>query len=133
MDRPPNVTRSLRKGYYASVTYTDHLVGMLLDKLAALGHEDDTVVGLIGDHGWQVNPFPRLGFGAAQPVLESSFVLALYLWMDFKTSQIVGCFCAQLGEHNIWGKHTNFELGKLSPNHRRDFKPLSLDSVLTQS
>ena len=61
MDRPPNVTRSLRKGYYASVTYTDHLVGMLLDKLAALGHEDDTVVGLIGDHGWQVNSFPRLG------------------------------------------------------------------------
>ena len=66
---PPNVTRSLRKGYYASVTYTDHLVGMLLDKLEALGHADDTIVGLIGDHGWQ------------------------------------------LGEHNIWGKHTNFELG----------------------
>ena len=72
-DRPPNVTRSLRKGYYASVTYTDHLVGMLLDKLAALGHEDDTVVGLIGEHCWQVNPFPRLGFGAAQPVLSEFF------------------------------------------------------------
>lgn len=42
---PPNVTRSLRKGYYASVTYTDHLVGMLLDKLKELNHEDDTVVG----------------------------------------------------------------------------------------
>ena len=104
---------------------------MLLDKLAALGHEDDTVVGLIGDHGWQVNPFSRLGFGAAQPVLSEFFCSGAVL--DCKTSQIVGCFCAQLGEHNIWGKHTNFELGKLSPNHRRDFKPLSLDSVLTHS
>ena len=46
---PPNVTKSLRKGYYASVTYTDHLVGMLLDKLVALKHENDTVVGLIGE------------------------------------------------------------------------------------
>lgn len=45
---PPNITRSLRKGYYASVSYTDHLVGMLLDKLVELKHEDDTVVGLIG-------------------------------------------------------------------------------------
>ena len=48
---PPNVTRSFRKGYYASVTYADHLVGMLLDKLEQLKREDDTVVGLIGDHG----------------------------------------------------------------------------------
>lgn len=46
---PPNITRSLRKGYYASVTYTDFLVGMLLDKLEELQHENDTVVGLIGD------------------------------------------------------------------------------------
>ena len=85
------------------MTYTDHLVGMLLDKLAALGHEDDTVVGLIGDHGWQVNPFSRLGFGAAHPVLSLFWrhttcgrlcLLALrkLCWMNFKTSQIVGCF-----------------------------------------
>ena len=84
------------------MTYTDHLVGMLLDKLAALGHEDDTVVGLIGDHGWQVNPFSRLGFGAAQAVLDA-----------FQDLRSLVVFCAQLGEHNIWGKHTNFELGKL--------------------
>ena len=70
---PPNITRSFRKGYYASVSYADYLVGLLLDKLQALQHEEDTVVGLIGDHGWQ------------------------------------------LGEHNIWGKHSNFELGTRVP------------------
>ena len=37
------------------------------------GHRDDTVIALVGDHGWQ------------------------------------------LGEHNIWGKHTNFELGARVP------------------
>lgn len=51
---PPNMTRTLRKGYYASVTYTDWLVGRLLNKLVELRHDDDTVVALIGDHGWQV-------------------------------------------------------------------------------
>eukprot|EP01052_Picozoa_sp_SAG31_P006797 SAG31_NODE_317_length_17813_cov_5.788585_4_plen_468_part_00 len=39
----------------ASVTYTDHLVGMLLDKLEDLKHEDDTVVALIGDREWQTS------------------------------------------------------------------------------
>ncbi len=70
---PDNMTRSLRKGYYAAVSFTDSLIGELLDKLEALGKKDDTVVALIGDHGWQ------------------------------------------LGEHNIWGKHTNFELGTHVP------------------
>eukprot|EP01043_Picozoa_sp_COSAG02_P008192 COSAG02_NODE_258_length_26815_cov_12.034998_9_plen_429_part_00 len=51
---PPNITRSFRKGYYASVSFADHLVGMLLDKLEDLKQANNTVVGLIGDHGWQL-------------------------------------------------------------------------------
>ena len=63
----------MRKAYYASVSWVDHLVGRLMAKLEELGHADDTVIAFVGDHGWQ------------------------------------------LGEHNIWGKHTNFELGARVP------------------
>lgn len=70
---PPNVTRILRKSYYASVSWVDFLVGKMLAQLDALGHADDTVIAFVGDHGYQ------------------------------------------LGEHNIWGKHTNFELGTRVP------------------
>lgn len=69
----PNVTRSFRRAYYAAVTFTDSLIGELLDTLEGEGLANNTIVALIGDHGWQ------------------------------------------LGEHNIWGKHTNFELGTRVP------------------
>lgn len=70
---PDNMTRTLRRGYYASVSWMDYLIGELLDTLDSTGTTNNTVVALIGDHGWQ------------------------------------------LGEHNIWGKHTNFELGTRVP------------------
>jgi iduronate 2-sulfatase len=70
---PDNATRSFRKAYYAAVSWTDSLIGELLDTLEREGLRESTVVALIGDHGWQ------------------------------------------LGEHNIWGKHTNFELGTRVP------------------
>ncbi len=50
------VAARLRRGYYASVTYTDRNVGLLLDALD--GHSktprNDTVVVLLGDHGWSL-------------------------------------------------------------------------------
>merc|ERR1712039_158234 len=64
-----------------------------LAELENLGHRDDTVVALIGDHGWQ------------------------------------------LGEHNIWGKHTNFELGThvplifRAPGHAPKRIPALVESV----
>jgi iduronate 2-sulfatase len=45
---PPNVTRSLRKGYYAAVSFTDWNIGLTLDELERLGHKEDTIVALIG-------------------------------------------------------------------------------------
>ena len=45
----------------------------MVDAVEKAGFGDDTVIALVGDHGWQ------------------------------------------LGEHNIWGKHTNFELGARVP------------------
>jgi membrane-anchored protein YejM (alkaline phosphatase superfamily) len=70
---PPNMTQPLRRGYYAAVSWTDYLIGELMDTLEAVGVVQNTIIALLGDHGWQ------------------------------------------LGEHNIWGKHTNFELGTRVP------------------
>eukprot|EP00939_MAST-03C_sp_MAST-3C-sp1_P002630 g2630.t1 len=70
---PPNMTKTLRRGYFSSVSWTDYLIGELLTELDKSGVANETIVVLIGDHGWQ------------------------------------------LGEHNIWGKHTNFELGTRVP------------------
>lgn len=42
------------RGYYACVSYVDAMIGRVLDELKTLGLEENTVVCLIGDHGWQL-------------------------------------------------------------------------------
>ncbi|WP_321281760.1 sulfatase [Marinifilum fragile] len=42
------------RGYYACVSYVDAMVGKVLDKLKELNLDENTVVCLIGDHGWQL-------------------------------------------------------------------------------
>jgi arylsulfatase A-like enzyme len=46
--------RKLLHGYYASVSYTDAQIGKLLRELKKLGLEEDTIVVLWGDHGFQL-------------------------------------------------------------------------------
>ena len=48
------LARILIHGYYACVSYTDKLIGDLLDELERLDIEDNTIVILVGDHGWQL-------------------------------------------------------------------------------
>ncbi|MDF7826212.1 sulfatase-like hydrolase/transferase [Pontiellaceae bacterium B12227] len=48
------LARTLIHGYNACVSYTDAMVGKLLDELERLGMRDDTIVVLMGDHGWQL-------------------------------------------------------------------------------
>nr|XP_054756002.1 iduronate 2-sulfatase-like [Lytechinus pictus] len=44
----------MRQSYYAAATYTDFLVGKLLQTLNETGFSNNTIVILFGDHGWQL-------------------------------------------------------------------------------
>ncbi len=44
----------LRHAYYASISYMDAQVGLLLDELKNKGLADNTIIVLLGDHGWNL-------------------------------------------------------------------------------
>ena len=46
--------RELIHGYYASVSYVDAQIGKILDYLKLSGLDKNTIVVLIGDHGWHL-------------------------------------------------------------------------------
>ena len=46
--------RTARHGYYACVSYADAMVGQLLAALDELGLKENTIVVLLGDHGWNL-------------------------------------------------------------------------------
>lgn len=51
---PPAQARELIHGYYAAVSFADAQVGKVLAALEENGIEDNTIVVLIGDHGWNL-------------------------------------------------------------------------------
>jgi iduronate 2-sulfatase len=57
---PPNYglsereQREMIQAYYASVTFMDAQVGLLLEALERLGLRENTIVVLFGDHGWHL-------------------------------------------------------------------------------
>ena len=44
----------LRKAYYNSISYTDSLIGKVVNKLDELGLAHNTIISFLGDHGWQL-------------------------------------------------------------------------------
>jgi iduronate 2-sulfatase len=50
----PEQARQLRHGYYACISYTDAQIGKLLAALKQQGLDDNTIVVLIGDHGYSL-------------------------------------------------------------------------------
>lgn len=51
---PDDYARSLRHGYFACVSYVDALLGEVMQKLKNEGLEENTIVVLWGDHGWNL-------------------------------------------------------------------------------
>jgi len=51
---PATVVKQLRRAYYASVSFTDYNVGLVMDALQSNGLAENTVVSFWGDHGWQL-------------------------------------------------------------------------------
>lgn len=51
---PEELARKLKHAYFASVSYTDAQVGLVLTELKRLGLDKNTVVVLWGDHGWKL-------------------------------------------------------------------------------
>ncbi|WP_083253232.1 sulfatase [Flavivirga aquatica] len=46
--------KMMKHGYYASVSYTDKLIGDVLNEIKSLELEENTIIILWGDHGWQL-------------------------------------------------------------------------------
>ena len=51
---PNQTVLELRRAYYAAVSYTDALIGRVLQAVEDLGMADDLVISFWGDHGWQL-------------------------------------------------------------------------------
>jgi arylsulfatase A-like enzyme len=49
-----SVARTLVHGYYACVSFTDALIGQVLEELDRLGLRENTIIVLWGDHGWNL-------------------------------------------------------------------------------
>ena len=57
----------LRHGYYACVSYVDAQIGRVLDALDRLEAGENTIVLLLGDHGFSL---VRRNTGARRPILS---------------------------------------------------------------
>jgi arylsulfatase A-like enzyme len=51
---PDDLARTLKHGYYASISYMDAQVGRVLDELDRLSLRQNTIIVLWGDHGWKL-------------------------------------------------------------------------------
>eukprot|EP00039_Didymoeca_costata_P005573 m.82609 g.82609 ORF g.82609 m.82609 type:complete len:561 (+) comp12878_c0_seq1:167-1849(+) len=58
---PPYYHNKLRTGYWASLGYTDAQIGRVLDTLKSIGHAEDTIIALVGDHGYGLGELGNWG------------------------------------------------------------------------
>ena len=75
--------RMMRHGYYATVSYTDKLIGDVLKELDALGMTDDTIIVYWGDHGWHLGEH---NFWGKHNLLHTSIQVPLIIKVPGKAS-----------------------------------------------
>ena len=51
---------NLRRAYYSAISYTDSLVGKVVEKIDQLGLSNRTIISFLGDHGWQLGETWRM-------------------------------------------------------------------------
>ncbi|MCC5931536.1 MAG: sulfatase [Cyclobacteriaceae bacterium] len=51
---PDDMARMLIHGYYACISYIDAQIGIIMDALEKSGLKENTIVVLMGDHGWKL-------------------------------------------------------------------------------
>ena len=49
-----NTVLDLRRAYYSAVSWTDSLIGRVVDELEKLGVADNMIISFFGDHGWHL-------------------------------------------------------------------------------
>jgi len=65
---PHLLTKAMRRAYYAAVRYTDHNIGLVLEALQESAIADNTVVAVMGDHGYNLG---ELNLWCKMTVFES--------------------------------------------------------------
>lgn len=71
-----SLARKLIHGYYACISYVDAQIGRVLNELENLGLENNTIVILWGDHGWQLGEHGLWGKGVNyQNSLQTPLIL----------------------------------------------------------
>ena len=78
-----DVAKKLIHGYYAGVSYIDAQIGKVIKALNELNLRDDTIIVLVGDHGWSLSEH---GLWAK----HSNFKVALQVPLVISTSDISG-------------------------------------------
>ena len=58
---PDSTVLDLRRAYYSAMSWTDSLIGRVVDKLEKLGIADNTIISFFGDHGWQLGEHGEWG------------------------------------------------------------------------
>ena len=51
---PDEKAQELRRAYYSCISYTDAQIGKVIEELKAQRFDDNTIIVLWGDHGWQL-------------------------------------------------------------------------------
>eukprot|EP01121_Diplochlamys_sp_Union-15-3_P022537 TRINITY_DN9628_c0_g1_i1.p1 TRINITY_DN9628_c0_g1~~TRINITY_DN9628_c0_g1_i1.p1 ORF type:complete len:466 (+),score=75.52 TRINITY_DN9628_c0_g1_i1:179-1576(+) len=82
---PSDIVNLFRRSYYGAVSFTDAQIGKVLDKLEALGLQNNTIVVLWGDHGWQLGEH---GEWCKQTNFELATQVPLIYRVPWKTNSI---------------------------------------------